>query len=61
MTITALISLLHCALMICGWVCFLIFQVVPEKEKKHEFDNKKFWAGSSIACFVLSFILMMVN
>lgn len=59
MTTTAFISLLPYALLFCGWVCFLIFQVVPEKEKKHEFDNKKFWAGSSIVCFVLSFILML--
>lgn len=36
MTITVLISLLPYGLMICGWVCFLIFQVVPEKEKKNK-------------------------
>lgn len=60
MTVTTLISLSPYALLICGWVCFLIFQFVPEKEKKHEFDNKKFWYYSSITCFVLSFILMLV-
>lgn len=60
MTVTTLISVLPYALLICGWVFLLIFQIAPEKEKKHDFDNRKFWAISSIVCFLLSsvFILM---
>ena len=60
MTYTTLISVLPYALLICGWVFLLVFQITPEKEKKQDFNNQKFWAISSIACFVLSFILMLV-
>ena len=61
MTVTTLISVLPYALLICGWVFLLIFQIAPEKEKKHDFYNKKFWAISSISCFALSFIALIAT
>lgn len=61
MIVTTLISSLPYALLICGWVFLLIFQIAPEKEKKHDFDNKKIWAISSISCFALSFITLIAT
>lgn len=61
MTTTTLISLLPYALLICGWICLLVSQLVPEKEKRHEFDKPKFWAISSIVCFVLSFVFQILS
>lgn len=60
MTFTTLISVLPYALLICGWIFLLVFQIAPEKEKKHEFDNRKFWAISSIVCFLLSSVFILI-
>ena len=61
MTVTTLISVLPYALLICGWIFFLIFQFAPEKEKKQDFDCQKFWFISTIACFLLSVFINIVN
>jgi hypothetical protein len=60
MTVTTLISVLPYALLICGWICFLIFQFAPEKEKKQDFDCQKFWFISTIACFLLSLVFLLI-